>query len=490
MERALGGRGPEVLAGLQRMQALPGNYLEILERYVGHLVVEGIVQAHEDIRREAQREERRLSAVELGKLDADPVIPADALDFIRHRRDLGRFFERDQVDTVRRILVQALEEGWPTKRVEDELRRQLVGVSRHRAHTIARTEATTAFNQGRLAMFQQSGGYVVAVQFSAILDTRTTEMCRARHGLVLALEDAALAANTPPLHYSCRSYLLPISRYQLEKLGGADFLVSERAKIEGLPRPLPGFDQPEPPIAPDGAPSRPPAPTAPVRSAPKVEPAAAPGGRKFIERGIVRGKGKKVRYRPQDVDAAVDAYREAAKRVLPKLDRTDYDLIARYVDPGPASGNAYVWERIRAGGIDGFALLVHEAEELKLYFAADVNPWRADEQASRYHEFHGFATVREHRFLLAVAKQKGYPVEGIGDLIRTDANAVAPGTSEAVRRRQVATNLWSARRHERITPSTNAGLEAARLFWLDVMEGRLRLEDVDLDALQAAGILG
>lgn len=268
MERALGGRGPEVLAGLQRMQALPGNYLEILERYVGHLVVEGIVQAHEDIRREAQREERRLSAVKLGKLDADPVIPADALDFIRHRRDLGRFFERDQVDTVRRILAQGLEEGWPTKRVEDELRRQLVGVSRHRAHTIARTEATTAFNQGRLAMFQQSGGYVVAVQFSAILDTRTTEMCRARHGLVLALEDAALAANTPPLHYSCRSYLLPISRYQLEKLGGGDFLAAERAKVEGLPRPLPGFDQPEPPVEPTPAPA-PPRPTAP--GPPKAE---------------------------------------------------------------------------------------------------------------------------------------------------------------------------------------------------------------------------
>ena len=54
---------------------------------------------------------------------------------------------------------------------------------------------------------------VIGVEFSAIMDDRTTEMCAERHGLVMRLDDPRLPENTPPLHFRCRSLLLSLTVY-------------------------------------------------------------------------------------------------------------------------------------------------------------------------------------------------------------------------------------------------------------------------------------
>jgi SPP1 gp7 family putative phage head morphogenesis protein len=45
--------------------------------------------------------------------------------------------------------------------------------------------------------------------FSATLDNRTTDICRVRDGTKVEPTDPWLRWNTPPLHFSCRSILLP-----------------------------------------------------------------------------------------------------------------------------------------------------------------------------------------------------------------------------------------------------------------------------------------
>jgi SPP1 gp7 family putative phage head morphogenesis protein len=164
------------------------------------------------------------------------------VDFVRSRRDLGRFFEKDQVDIVRTILDNALKEGATVKQVMDALQAALPeAIGRARAENIARTEATTAFNQGRLVAFRETSGFVAAVEFMAITDARTTPICMERDGLVLALDDPRLPANTPPLHYMCRSVLSPVSGLELEDLGGQAYLDKQRERLDKLPPPLKGF---------------------------------------------------------------------------------------------------------------------------------------------------------------------------------------------------------------------------------------------------------
>ena len=65
---------------------------------------------------------------------------------------------------------------------------------------------------GRL-ISMKSNDDVIGVEFSAIMDDRTTEICSSRHGLFMRLDDPRLPENTPPLHVRCRSLLLPCTVY-------------------------------------------------------------------------------------------------------------------------------------------------------------------------------------------------------------------------------------------------------------------------------------
>ncbi len=213
---------------------LEGSFQDLVEAYVGQVLVEGIVQGDADVRAEERR--ARAAGVNL-KVDGEPVVPKEALEFIASRRDLNRFFDGDQVEKVRTILGNSIREGATVKQTMDALQTALPAASKARLENIARTEATAAYNQGRVVRFLQSKGFIQAVRFDAILDSRVTDICEHRNGLLFALDDPRLRQNAPPLHYQCRSVLSPISGYKLEKLGGKARLDADRAKMDEAPGP-------------------------------------------------------------------------------------------------------------------------------------------------------------------------------------------------------------------------------------------------------------
>jgi SPP1 gp7 family putative phage head morphogenesis protein len=92
-------------------------------------------------------------------------------------------------------------------------------VKPYRLETILRTNVTKAYNKGRLASMQDPEvvPFLAAVRFSAILDTRTTEQCQLMHGKYFKLTDPELARAAPPLHFNCRSILVPVTRAQAKK---------------------------------------------------------------------------------------------------------------------------------------------------------------------------------------------------------------------------------------------------------------------------------
>ena len=85
-------------------------------------------------------------------------------------------------------------------------------MSDRRIESIARTEITRADTLGRLTSMKANDD-VIGVEFSAIMDDRTTEICSSRHGLVMRLDDPRLPENTPPLHVNCRSLLISLTVY-------------------------------------------------------------------------------------------------------------------------------------------------------------------------------------------------------------------------------------------------------------------------------------
>jgi SPP1 gp7 family putative phage head morphogenesis protein len=78
-----------------------------------------------------------------------------------------------------------------------------------RLENIARTNISDALNQGRQALFgaPELKGFVVAYEYSAILDDRTSEICEHLHGKILK----DFGEYTPPNHYQCRSLLVPVT---------------------------------------------------------------------------------------------------------------------------------------------------------------------------------------------------------------------------------------------------------------------------------------
>lgn len=111
----------------------------------------------------------------------------------------------ETIDNIRRIFEPWV--GDPSK-IEPDSENILQA---YRLENIVRTETTWAYNQGRVAVGDAAGDYLLGYQFSAILDDRTTETCRKANGLIFRKEDPNAIKLIPPLHWQCRSTLIYVT---------------------------------------------------------------------------------------------------------------------------------------------------------------------------------------------------------------------------------------------------------------------------------------
>lgn len=107
-------------------------------------------------------------------------------------------------------------------------------LSAFRIENIIRTETTWGYNQGRLAVADTAGDYVLGFQFSAIIDSRTTEVCRKADGLVLRKDAATTIKLTPPLFYQCRSLLIYVTQIDVPIEWSSEHEIN--AAIELIPK--------------------------------------------------------------------------------------------------------------------------------------------------------------------------------------------------------------------------------------------------------------
>jgi SPP1 gp7 family putative phage head morphogenesis protein len=79
--------------------------------------------------------------------------------------------------------------------------------------TLSRTNLFEAMNEARYAEFTDPNlsGFVQALEYSAVMDDRTTEICTALDGSIYADDSPEWDNYRPPNHYNCRSILIPIT---------------------------------------------------------------------------------------------------------------------------------------------------------------------------------------------------------------------------------------------------------------------------------------
>lgn len=123
-----------------------------------------------------------------------------------------------------------------SKRVNNILNK---GISHARA--ITRTAVATVSNQARMAVYEKNDDVIKGYEHLSVLDSRTSFICSTRDGALWDKNGKGLNAKgkenryqVPPLHFNCRSALVPVTK-SFEELGFKDVDAPEttRASIDG-----------------------------------------------------------------------------------------------------------------------------------------------------------------------------------------------------------------------------------------------------------------
>lgn len=83
--------------------------------------------------------------------------------------------------------------------------------------TLSSLGVTGAINMGRAFVFERFPEKVYAFQFSAILDSRTTDICRSLDGRIVKPGSSEYYDYSPPRHYRCRSIWVEILQDEVFK---------------------------------------------------------------------------------------------------------------------------------------------------------------------------------------------------------------------------------------------------------------------------------
>lgn len=110
-------------------------------------------------------------------------------------------------DEIRKLMIDAFMKGLSPIEIARELRKKF-NVLRVQAETLARTEATQVANSTAAKRYKEMG--LTSYQFSAHIDSRTSEICKEFNKKVFLLDDYEPGLNAPPMHPNCRSAILPV----------------------------------------------------------------------------------------------------------------------------------------------------------------------------------------------------------------------------------------------------------------------------------------
>jgi SPP1 gp7 family putative phage head morphogenesis protein len=132
----------------------------------------------------------------------------------KRQKEISKRIERAYLDKVQSVWEKYSEQfRVGTVETQASVRAHIVEATETtfaRAKTIVQTETTRYYNAARRQIYDQSKD-VTHYLFVAIRDSATTKWCNTRRGLVYTKDTKFLELETPPIHWNCRSEILPLS---------------------------------------------------------------------------------------------------------------------------------------------------------------------------------------------------------------------------------------------------------------------------------------
>jgi SPP1 gp7 family putative phage head morphogenesis protein len=197
-----------------------------------------------------------------------PMTAAEVVDMTAEERRAAFWVagthEAAVVQTIHQEIERALAEGLSLDEFKKNLAEKLQGqhaLGGAHLETVFRNAVQSAYNAGR--WYQLTDPDVTAARpfwmFDAVLDTRTTPLCKDLNGTIKAHDDPFWLTHWCPLHHRCRSGVRALRTSEVERRGGVTPGGPPGAPSEGFGRapPLRGEDPRPPPTGPKKVPTDP-----------------------------------------------------------------------------------------------------------------------------------------------------------------------------------------------------------------------------------------
>lgn len=154
---------------------------------------------------------QKIAEKEIFKSNFAKPLPADEFLEVLDKENFNYVGDWEyQVTKDARIeMINAIKEGKPLSEVVDVVETGIKNKSLVSLERYSRTKTTEVMNQARKAFFEDSG-VVSGYQYSAVMDAATTDICQGLHGKKFKKGTEP----TPPMHFNCRSVLIPITIYE------------------------------------------------------------------------------------------------------------------------------------------------------------------------------------------------------------------------------------------------------------------------------------
>ena len=123
--------------------------------------------------------------------------------------------------TVKQEIVNGMIQGINLQTMTKRVSERFETAKKNDVERLLRTEVNYTLNQATLDGYKEAG--IEKYEFSATLDSRTSQICSELHGEVFEIKKIAVGLNYPPMHPRCRSTTIPIVDYEnLIKQGGEE----------------------------------------------------------------------------------------------------------------------------------------------------------------------------------------------------------------------------------------------------------------------------
>lgn len=154
---------------------------------------------------------------EYAKKKQNPLLPVRVEEIIKGESfKMVGDYSTELTKRMKNIIISGIKDSAGEGAIVALLRDEAKSFTDNWLATVVRTKTTEVYNTARRSFWETdetAKKLIVAYQFSAIMDDRTSDICLELDEKIFETDDE-LNRITPPLHFNCRSLLVPVTKFE------------------------------------------------------------------------------------------------------------------------------------------------------------------------------------------------------------------------------------------------------------------------------------